>query len=203
MKKLFALALILFGVLSTCCTASLPEARAKVPDVTSVKMWRDFELVLHADTDFPATERTMIEAAAGNIRRLTHDRARPSVAFDLDFTSVLNLRSHADASDWLMIRVSSDFDIVEALERDAHVRPPSQLVAATQMGTRTVYVVIDRVRPGFFEEVVTHELGHVIGFPDLDAYGSVMSGTSRIGSEPLGDWTDADVALCKSFSYCD
>lgn len=203
MGKLFAFVILLGCIISACGAAPSPVAKA--PDMTTtVKVWRDFELTLHADTDFDEAQRGSLVLAAESILRLTHGRARLHVIFDLDFGSVENLKAHASANDSMVIGVLSNYDIVAAL--DAALSGPGEVTAATTTtttGAKVVFVIVDRVREGYFEEVATHELGHVIGFPDLHEHGAVMSGVMVNGVPPLGDWTAADVELCRQFEYCE
>lgn len=196
MKKLFAWIALAF--LSVCCA----PPRASVPDATTVTVWRDFELVLHVDHEFNAEGRKLIEKAAASIRRLTHDRARLTVVFDLDFSSLENLAAHKDARHSKVIGVVSHFDIVRSLDK---LMPGDNVLAATapmKDGSIVVFLILDRIADDRFESVVTHEFGHVIGFPDLDAFGAIMSGRDIVGAPAIQDWTPADVALCKSFGYC-
>lgn len=207
MKKYFAPFLALLIVLCACCApkppahARLPE---KAPDVTTVAVWRDFEVTLHVDKDFSDQGRTLIRAAADNVRRLTHDRARLSVVFDLDFESLTNLKEHQDAGHSLVIGVLSNFDVVATI--DASLKSPGSVLAATVQlsnDSQVVFLILDRIPAEKFESVTTHEFGHVIGFPDLDALGARMSGRSVRGVPDPNDWTPADVELCRSMRYCD
>lgn len=203
MKKLFSLVAVLCCLLSVCCT-SRPPAPARAPDPIEVSVWRDFELVLHGDTDFADEGRRRIERAASSIRRLTHDRARISVEFDLDFQSLENLKAHHDAHHSQIIGVTSDFDIVKTI--DAIVPGPGTVLAATAPtndGSFVVVLILDRIEEDRFEAVVTHEFGHVIGLPDLKQLGAIMSGSEVHGAPYPTDWTRADVELCRSFRYCD
>ena len=157
---------------------------------------------MHVDTDL-VPMRPVLERAAANVRRLTHDRARPMLAFDVDFGSIENLKTHRDAKHSQLIGVLSTFDIVATL--DATTKS-GQLMAATVTlddGTFVVFLILDRIDDERLENTVTHELGHVIGFPDLAARGAIMSGASVSGSPAIPDWTQADVELCRAFAYCD
>lgn len=165
--------------------------------------WRDFELVLHVDTDL-APIQPMLERAAASVRRLTHDRARLTLVFDIDFNSIENLKAHRAARHSQLIGVLSTFDIVATL--DASTRGGGQLMAATVTlndGTFVVFLILDRINDERLENTVTHELGHVIGFPDLAERGAIMSGASISGSPAIADWTPADIELCRTFRYCD
>jgi hypothetical protein len=201
-KKLFALLAVLCCLLSVCCTSPPPIAAPRAPDVTTVTAWRDFELVIHVDTDLLPV-RSLIERSAENVRRLTHDRARLTVAFDLDFASLEGMRAHHDAAHSFLIGVWSTFEIVKTL--DAGVKDGRLMAATVSMtdGSMSVFLILDRIDDERFENTVTHEFGHVIGLSDLAPRGAIMSGQSASGSPAIPDWTPADVEACRALRFCD
>jgi hypothetical protein len=210
-KKLFALISVLCCLLSVCCTAP-PRAPAPTfaachaaPDVTSSRVWREMDLLLHADTSFPAADRADIEAAARSWREVSKGRANLRVTFDLDFTSASSLRAHyADAQ---IRNVTSDLDAVHRVEERLARGPSVAIVAWKQsrdFGLDLIYIVRDRIHDQTkLRAVATHELGHVLGMPDLAEMGSIMSGSSTPWKPEPETFTLEDVALCRSFSYCD
>lgn len=197
MKKFFAV-LVLFAL--SACVPSSPPSRT----VTTTVAWRDFSLVLHADNHFNELGRRIIVEAAENIRRLTHGRARLDVVFDLDFDSIENLKAHMAANHSMVFGVLSDYDVVKTL--DEGLRGPGTILAATvetKSRSQFVFLILDRIAEDKFSNVVTHEFGHVIGFPDLDAMGAIMSGRSASNEPAILDWAEADLKLCREFHYCD
>ncbi len=197
MKKFLSFALLVVAILVTCCVPTrAPVSQAPVA-------LKDFDRVLHVDDGFEGEGRAIIERAAANIRRLTQDRAHLTVVFDADFDSLDSLKLHMQAGHTLVIAVLSDFPIVAALDEAA--KGPGQLLAATVYqidDSAIVFLILDRIDASHAENVVTHEFGHVIGFPDLPTAGAIMSGSSIKGSPPLLDWTPADVALCRQYHFC-
>lgn len=196
MKKLFTLVFLLCSVLSVCC-ASPPKAASAPP-------LRTFDLILHVDTAFTGQGRELIEKAAANVRRLTYGRANLTVAFDLDFESVPNLEAHRRARHSTVIAVLSSYGIVQKI--DASLPGPGTPLAATTSltdGSQLVILILDRIPTENFLSVVTHEFGHVIGFPDLPEMGAIMSGRTMTGTLSPTDWTAADVALCQQYRYCE
>jgi hypothetical protein len=180
-----------------------PPERPKDP--VEVVVWRDLEVTLHGDTEFEQPQKEAMTHAAANIRRLTHDRARITVVFDVDFGSPINLREHARHADNVVLGVHSWAPVVAALEKSSGSAPDSLVAAMAPMnnGARFVFFILDRIPGDRFLSVATHEFGHVIGLPDLPEMGSIMSGKAYRGTPDPPDWTPDDIALCRRFHFCE
>lgn len=192
MKNLLALVALVCCVVSCCASKPADTPRAALAEVA---------ITLHVDTDFAPTGRVIIEKAADNIRRLTNGRAQISLAYDLDFQAVGNLEAHNALHHSQVIAVNADFDIVRTIDAKTAGRGTTLAVTVpTKYGSTSVILILDRIAAERFEFVVTHEFGHVIGLPDLEEDGAIMTG---VQSNPPADWTFADVELCRKMRYCD
>lgn len=174
------------------------------PKATQVKVWREFELVMHADDAFPEDVRAQLDSAAAAWVDLTEGNVRIKLVYDLDFSSVENLKSHKVGTHALVIGLLSDMKLAQEL--DKHFASPGvEPLAATVTPAgepSLVFLIVDRIPRAQFREVMTHELGHVIGLPDLPTFGDVMSGREVKGFPVPDKFTPADKALCERFRYC-
>ncbi len=204
MKKFLALLFVLF-VLSACCTPTPSRAPAKRPDVTTVTVSRDFAITLHADKDFNAFARERIDRAARDWRDVTRGRARIDVLFDVDFDSVANLETHRELGHAWLIGTMSDWPMGMWIDRRLGGPGATPLAATIEPvnGPVSVFLIVDRIAVEDFFSVVLHELGHVMGLPDLETFNSVMSGGRRREDAPADKFTAEDMALCRSYRFCD
>ena len=207
--RLFFLAVLVLAL--TCCARETKppkatERAARKPDVTQVRTYRELDLALHVDVAFNAAGRKEIQAAAAAWRELSKGRVRITPIYDLDFNDIEGLKEHQARGDTVLIGVLSSMPIVEAIDARVQTSPSGRVVAATtelQQGGHAVFAIMDRIQATRFRQVLMHELGHVLGMPDLDEMGAIMSGVEVKGStEPKG-FTDADRALCRSYHYCE
>ncbi len=197
MKYLVSLFMIL--VLLVGCAA--PK---KAPaDVTSVKVFRDVAVTLHADSDFGPLSRSIFQRATDRIRKFTKNRARIDVVYDLDFYSETGLQEHLDLHHSMMIGVESGSQIADLIDTN---HPGGTILGVTSFlrdGSVRVAFIMDRIRLDAVDSVVTHELGHVIGFDDLPVMGAIMSGLSDPSLKEPEEFTPADLAECQHVLLCD
>lgn len=206
MKHLFALFILLVCclVLSGCAThATRPTQATRPKDVTTVKVWRTYSLDVHADKDFAPLGRALIDEAAMKWRTVSSGHIDIRPVYDLDFDSIENLREHATAGHSTLFGLSSNTEAVATI--DARVGGSRRTLGFTTTrkdDSHMVIIVMDRVAKEMFLSVVVHELGHVIGFPDLPSTGSIMSGASYLNAPSIEQFTADDIALCRAFLYC-
>lgn len=192
MKKFFSLVALLVLLLA-CCT---PKPVAPEP-------LRTFTVVMHADKDFTAEGRSRILSAARAWHTFTEGRVDIYVEFDLDFDDVPGLKAHQAAHHSVLIPVLSDYPIAQAI--DSELRGKGIPLAATVQlkdGSSGVFLIMDRIDPDNFELVVTHELGHVAGLPDLSEYGAIMSGVESNTVPTPKTFMPADLEACRASKYC-
>jgi hypothetical protein len=196
--------LALFALVCTLLACATVPPTTRAPDVTKVAAWKEFELTLHADVDFTDTGRGRIQEAAKKWRAASSGRVRIDVVFDLDFSSVANLQGHQESGDSLLLGVLSEYPIAKRI--DAVIGSPGRMPLAATMssdgGPTIVVLILDRIESDDFLSVVTHELGHVAGLPDLPTFGSVMSGARRRGDTSVENFTTDDQELCRSAKLC-
>lgn len=204
MKRLAA---ILFAaIVSLLSCVSVVGASPRIPDTVEVKVTRTFDLTIHADVDFTPEQRAEMLKAAEDWRKVSGGRVRIKVVFDLDFNSISNLREHKEAEHFVVMAATSDIPMVRAVDEESARRHPGHKVrtlGATFSDEthkpRAMFLVTDRIT--HWRLVFAHELGHVIGLPDLDTSGDVMSGIED-GNIPQG-FTPRDRAACRAAHYCD
>ncbi len=206
MKKLFALAAMLCcSLIAMCCAprGAPPPRVAPHTTAAAVTIAHDFELVIHADSDFNDLGRAVIKDAADKWRGASLGRIRIDIAFDLDLGSASGLQTHMAARHALMLGVLEESNIAQEIDAQHPSKHPLAATGSLGNGSRIVILIMDRIPSANFDEVVTHELGHVVGFPDLDALGAIMSGADVTGWPVPHNLTPADIELCRSFGYCD
>lgn len=197
---------LLLGMLVGACSAKEKPAAAHPsdPSPVTVEVTRECELTLHAETDVSVEGRKVLANATEAWRNISQGRIRIGVEYDVDFDSVANLKEHQAADHSFVFGVTSDSDIVEEL--DAKIATPTSrpmaVTVSTESGAKHVWLILDRIPRAQALDVVTHELGHVCGLPDLPSIGSIMSGASLRNAQPLDAFTSEDVALCRAYKYC-
>lgn len=136
-----------------------------VPDAEAPKPAR---VTFHADTDFTEAERKHLQEACDIWRKQTGGQAVITIVYDLDFNSLSGLEAHMQADDNVLVRATSDMDMVAAADGD---EPGSVLGWMTSGGIHNpqhTFVhgvfVVDRM-DGVFLAVVVHEFGHALGLP--------------------------------------
>jgi len=159
-------------------------------------------VVLHGDTEFDDQERRIIEAAADVWRLQTGGAARVSIVWDLDFTSVADIKAHVEAGHNALIRTMSWAPDVWTLDE------PNAIVLAfvyphggihnKEHAPVVMKLVMDRLdkSPERMIRVVTHELGHVFGVAHLGEPGDVMFPTHTDGKPMCLSRNDLE-AFCK------
>lgn len=197
MKQIASFILMLL-LLVGCCSPKKP-----VGDVTNVKVFRDVAVTIHADSDFGPLSRGIFQKATDRIRKFTKNRARIDVVYDLDFNSETNLQEHLVNHHSMMIGIESGSDIANIIDTN---HPGGTILGVTAFlkdGSVRVAFITDRIRLDAVDSVVTHELGHVIGFDDLPVMGAIMSGLSDPSLKEPEDFTPADLAECQKQLLCD
>jgi hypothetical protein len=213
MKFIAACVWLVLAFMTTCCRPVVPDAPLpRAPQAAAApapKVLKDLDLVLHVDVDFTADAnggRPYLERAARNIRELTHGRARIRLVYDVEFETENGFKNHVDAHHSMLLAILSDFKMAHMIDENLAETGPGLPLAATIPlwdGAFQVYLILDRIPADHFEAVITHELGHVIGLPDLPEQGAIMSGTEGDSVPTPSGWTQADRDLCRSFDYCD
>jgi len=188
-----------------CLAACAP--RAFLPDtteVTEIIVTRSVSRTLHADVDFTEAGRSRIRQAGVRWANFTQGRVNLQIVFDLDFDDMIGLAEHMAEAHDAIIPVHSSMDIVSRLTTETGLDNGKLLLGATthhENDAMVVRLVMDRIDPDDFETVVTHELGHVAGLPDLPTQDSVMSAASPAGAR-VKEFSADDAKLCRAFRYC-
>lgn len=179
MRNAFAsimLALVML-MCPACGSQALTVTQILSPMVPDAEAPKPARVTFHADTDFTEKEREAIQEACDIWRKQTGGQAVITVVYDLDFNSATGLEEHVQAKDNLVLRATSDMDMVAVADGD---EPGSVLGWMTSGGIhnpernpiRGVFVV-DRMA-GVFLSVVVHEFGHALGLPHNPARQAVM-----------------------------
>jgi hypothetical protein len=208
-KKLFSMSLLFAAVLGSFCCA--PRHSAITPDPSTpertepveVRMWKEFEITLHVDTDMSELDRTHAEEASRKWRVISSGHIRINLEYDLDFGSTSGLLAHEMARHSLVVLVQSTSPVVRQL--DAQLGGPKKTVLAAttiEQDRVRVFLITDRIEAPKRLSVLTHEFGHVAGFPDLPNYGSIMSGAAPTGAPPVNEFTAEDTSLCRGALLC-
>lgn len=162
-----------------------------------------FAINLHCDVEFNQRGREVIYEASQRWFRASNGRIFINLVWDLDFDDEEALNVHIAEKDAMMWPVLSDYAIVEQIEK---LRPGTRPLAATGVlpsGSRYVVMILDRIEETSFDEIVTHEFGHVAGMPDIVPLGSIMSGADIHGWPVPHELTPLDIELCRKHRYCD
>ncbi len=206
MKKLIPLLLSALLCILPGCAAAVgfdtvaPEAKEPVPA----------NITIHADVDFTIPERAWFTYAANVWHYQTAGLATIKVEYDLDFTSVSNLKEHQDAGDNLMMRADSSMSMVRDMDAQCPQGTPCILAWVSPGGgihnpwhkpVNSVFIP-DRYRDNdhYAELVVLHEMGHMLGLPHLGAVQSIMYPT--IVSERTACLKQADLTSFCEVNVC-
>jgi hypothetical protein len=149
-RRAFLLACVLAVVVGACVDA-LPERRVR----------RSVSIVLHGDTRFLPEERAAFERSARMWRAKTRGRVDVAFVWDLDEANLLRLR---DAP--RVIRVDALDPRTEAV--DARLGPARSRAFVRPAGDGLpiiMGVVADRVDG--WDATTMHEIGHLVGLPEL------------------------------------
>lgn len=176
-----AIARLLLAVTLLLCPAcgapSLTVAQILSPMVPDAEAPKPASVTFHADTDFTDPERQYIQSACDVWRKQTGGQALITVLYDLDFNSISGLEEHVQSGHSLLVRATSDMDMVAAADGD---EPGSVLGWMTSGGIHNPdksplhgVFVVDRM-DGVFLSVVVHEFGHALGLPHNPARQAVM-----------------------------
>lgn len=189
---------LLVAVLALVGCATQPTVSSARLTSVELRYTRTFETTLHVDSTLRERAADLV-AAADAVGKLTDGAAKIAVVFDLDFASVQTLAELRDQP--RVLGVHADDPMVRSI--DAKGAPANAFTVASSLGTPPahVYLVLDRIAPGDLRGVFMHELGHVIGLPDLETHGDVMSRERLRGTPAPTKFTEADVGLYRSHHF--
>jgi hypothetical protein len=153
------------------------------------------------DDRFDDEGRAIVRRAADAFAGLTDDRVKFGVAFDLNADTFEQI---IDSKAPVVLAVQEGSRIVAFLDQElgGPDREPTAATVRTEDGKVSVFLIVGRISEAQFESVLMHELGHVIGLPDLPTSSDVMSGAHHEGDVLPTRFTFADVALCRAARYC-
>lgn len=195
--------LAIVAIIALLLACSSPQKGRPDSTATTTAAWKEVSLSLHGATEFTELGRESIREASNKWRAVSGGRIRIDVVFDLDFNSLENLEEHQRANHSLLIGVLSRYPIAEKIDELLGSRNSTPMAATIRGETSTlVFLIVDRIDADDFESVVTHELGHVAGLPDLPTFGSVMSGARLRGAPAVNEFTHDDVTLCRAALLC-
>lgn len=112
-------------------------------------------------------------------------------SFDLDFQDLNSLIRYHDAP--LIVAVESGYPSVVAMDLSA-----VGILGWTDMESRKVFIVMDRIPRGRFYSIVLHEIGHTLGLRHSAGKRDVMSEHAS-GME---SFTAGDLAVCRAAGVC-
>lgn len=187
-------ALLLAAALAAC------PGPSKAPPA---RVYRDFDITMHADTRLNEHGREVLDRAAERLKIFTSSRARIHLVYDLDFESYIGLKEHLESKHSIIFGVLEGGTVANAIDG----RHPRQYILAETAflvdGSTRVVFIVNRIPAYDFEVIAIHELGHVIGFDDLPQHGSIMSGEQIGGTRLPVDFTARDLEHCRAKRYCD
>ena len=138
---------------------------------------------IHCDTGFTADERKQLLEAADTWKRQTSGLASITLMFDVDFTSTIDIQSHAEAGHNLMLQLESWMPMVQRQDGSGGlllgVVSPSGGIHNPWRKPLTVGFVVDRLAPdgvsdATLKQIALHEFGHVLGVPHQAAANAIM-----------------------------
>lgn len=181
-----------------CCQVVSP-----VKDPTTVTMYWEPTVTMHADASFNEQRRATLLLAAEKIRIFTQDRARIDIKFDLDFNSQSNLMNHVMRADNTIRDVEPWSTVAQGIDARHPLSVVNAETATWKDGHASVVFIPLRYDRKFDLDIAMHELGHMIGFDDLKTRGDVMSGGTWKTDAPAEQFTAADLAECRRVHLCD
>ncbi len=194
---------LLLAATLAACSPSLEASSVRVTSgPTDVQYHRSFESTLHGDVDFDEPERALIREAAMKWNRAPGGYIRLEVVFDLDYSSVSGLQEHVALRHNTVVKTPQTAPAAAWIDGQ---HPGVTVLAATatmRNGSSVVLVIVERIEPSHFVSDVTHEFGHVIGFPDAPTRGSIMSAQEVRGTPVPTELTEEDLALCRGLLFC-
>lgn len=200
-RKWLAGLLALFVTCAACAAHAPPPPKS---DPVQVTMTREVHQTMHAEVGFSPPARSIIDSAAKRWRDFTQGRADIRIEYDLDLEDDDNTAAHFKARHGVIIGITSDLPIAKILDERTGATTtawPVAVTTKTPLGAPVVYLYADRIQKDEAEIVVTHELGHVLGLPDLPTMGAIMSGAAYPGLRAQ-DFGPEDVALCRAERLC-
>lgn len=184
--------------------ASCAPPPAVSRQATEVRVTRAAAMHFKADANFTELSRSEIRCAFREWREVTGGRVSFSADFDLDAGPRGNFVRYVSERRPLIVGITSDSGLVRAADAWHGATVVALQFDANETRPNGIFVVADRVRPGRLCAIVMHELGHVLGLPDLPTFGAIMSGQEiRGGDEVPFTFTPADVALCRLHHFCE
>lgn len=181
------------------CQVSVQPTRLTRYEATTVQVSREFEIVLHADTNIAEEDRVTYDNAAELWRVTSQNRIRIKIAYDL---TPQNLLEAIKANKSILREVRTGDKIVEWIDKE---HPNITVLAATTealSGARYVWFIKNRFSSQEHYSIAVHEFGHVAGLPDLPTTGSVMSRIRDQKAPSINEFTQEDIALCKAYWFC-